>query len=704
MVTVTASGAADPSVDAGTLRVVADGSSPGLIRIRVVDTPPPSLAPIRVSTLKAGESQTIDLAPYLQSGVSNPQPTVAAASQLTKLPVQISSSGSSVTISAGSAAHGHAEFRVVMSDVAGSSGPGRRVEGRIALDILGVPDKPGVPVPGKEVLDSEVTLDWRAPESNGAPIDSYEVQDQSGHVHRCGSTSCDIRGLTNGTTYRFRVRAHNAVGFSAWSDFSIGAMPDDPPNLQGRVHLVEAGDGYLKIDWLPLEVKNGGAVTYRVSWLGGHTLAYSAAATIPNLDNHRRYRFTVIPVNAFSPGAITSNLLQPVGTPATPPPPTVTDQQTPGSAGAVTLSWPEVDANGPGPVRYTVYRNGSPLKNCHLITAHGCDDTSLLYDGTGYQYTLEATNKGDKSSPQGPATTWHAVGKPAAWGAWNLHATGENNQARATFTVPPVRGGTSIVRIYADGAKVQQLSGDGLTEANVVVANNLAPHSVMLEACNEEGNCSQSSTLTVQTWGPLVPNDIQSISANVNVRQISWTIQVDSNGDAATVHVTSDQGRDETFQVPVGVSTVTTAVRELDYSTTESVTVELSDASPDRGPVSNGSSATTEPPPPPTVVLSKGAACNDDPAAGLQPCNASGPPGRACTDASCAFVHIQFSNWTGGPGDGVFCEINGDSLPENPFSRDASVDTSYSFGQPGGTVTAVCESIFQKADSPPLTW
>ena len=335
IVTVTASGAADPSVDAGTLRVVADGSSPGLIRIRVVDTPPPSLAPIRVSTLKAGESQTIDLAPYLQSGVSNPQPTVAAASQLTKLPVQISSSGSSVTITAGSAAHGHAEFRVVMSDVAGSSGPGRRVEGRIALDILGVPDKPGVPVPGKEVLDSEVTLDWRAPESNGAPIDSYEVQDQSGHVHRCGSTSCDIRGLTNGTTYRFRVRAHNAVGFSAWSDFSIGAMPDDPPNLQGRVHLVEAGDGYLKIDWLPLEIKNGAEVTYRVSWLGGtrprllRTRQRSRTSTTTGATASPSSR-----VNAFSPGAITSNLLQPMGTPPTPPPADGHRPADPGIAGS----------------------------------------------------------------------------------------------------------------------------------------------------------------------------------------------------------------------------------------------------------------------------------------------------------------------------------------------------------------------------------
>jgi hypothetical protein len=104
------------------------------------------------------------------------------------------------------------------------------------------------------------------------------------------------------------------------------------------------------------------------------------------------------------------------------------------------------------------------------------------------------------------------------------------------------------------------------------------------------------------------------------------------------------------------------------------------------------------------VVLSKGAACNDDPAVGLPPCDSGASPGQSCRDASCAFVHIQFSNWIGGPEDGVFCSINGEVLPESPFFRNANQDTSFSFGQPGGTVTASCHTIYQQADSAPLIW
>ena len=84
------------------------------------------------------------------------------------------------------------------------------------------------------------------------------MQDQFGHTQRCQGTSCDITGLENRTTYKFRVRAHNPVGFSEWSGWSGGMMPDKPIDLNGRIKLVEAGDGILTIDWKRVEPKGGG--------------------------------------------------------------------------------------------------------------------------------------------------------------------------------------------------------------------------------------------------------------------------------------------------------------------------------------------------------------------------------------------------------------------------------------------------------------
>ena len=55
--------------DEATLKLTSGESEPGELRIRVVTSPPPSLAPIRIADMKAGESRTVDLAKYLTAGV-----------------------------------------------------------------------------------------------------------------------------------------------------------------------------------------------------------------------------------------------------------------------------------------------------------------------------------------------------------------------------------------------------------------------------------------------------------------------------------------------------------------------------------------------------------------------------------------------------------------------------------------------------------
>ena len=259
------------------------------------------------------------------------------------------------------------------------------------------------------------------------------------------------------------------------------------------------------------------------------------------------------------------------------------------------------------------------------------------------------------------------------------------------------------MRVYVDGAKVHQTTGTGSMDAVFEVPDNLGPHAVSLEVCNEGGACTQSSAQNVQTYGPLSAAHIHSITPTINVRTVSWTIEVDSNGHEATLLVTSDRGRSQEFAVPIGVSTFTTNAMEFDYQQTETVTVTLSDASLSRGPVTATNSATTEPPPPPSVVASKGAACNDDAATGLPPCDTGLFGGPKCTDASCAFVHITLSNWrTDVPGTAVFCSVNGEA--GRPYDPNGSADTPEYYGNPGGTVTVRCENVLGQEAQTQLTW
>ena len=166
---------------------------------------------------------------------------------------------------------------------------------------------------------------------------------------------------------------------------------------------------------------------------------------------------------------------------------------------------------------------------------------------------------------------------------------------------------------------------------------------------------------------------------------------MDSNGDPATVTVTSDQGRNEQFTVPVGVSTITTQPMDFGYQQTETITVTLSDAAPGRGPVSGTNSATTEPPPPPTVVRQQGCGVQRRP--GARPASRA-TPAAAARQLYGRLVRLRTSCCTDwrpvDRGTAVFRRVDtvhgGRDLTTRP-TRDYATDAYY--GDPGGTVTRV---------------
>jgi glucose/arabinose dehydrogenase len=92
---------------------------------------------------------------------------------------------------------------------------------------------PSAPTIGSAVAgNGEATVSWTAPTSNGgSPITGYVVTPYVGFVGGTptvfGSTSTTqtITGLTNGSTYRFRVQATNAIGTSGYSKVTNPVTP-----------------------------------------------------------------------------------------------------------------------------------------------------------------------------------------------------------------------------------------------------------------------------------------------------------------------------------------------------------------------------------------------------------------------------------------------------------------------------------------------
>ena len=696
-VEIRAAGNATPGTTA-VLDVSASGSDQGQIRIRVTRSAPPRLTPIKVSDLRFGETRTLDLSNYLIPGVRDPEPAVISANETGGVPVRITSQGATVSLRALKHVHGHATFRIMMSDAGPDAGPERRVQGVLSLDILDVPGQPGQPLPDGVTHDAKVPLSWSPAVANGAPLTGYQVRDDHGKTMSCGSTACTVTGLHNGTTYRFSVRARNAVGWGPWSAWSRQATPDAAAGQVSAVRMTQQGDHFISLAWRKPPVQGTQVTTYKLTWTGaGRSIRVTGErATVTGLDNDTRYRFTIVPYNGFGAGAhYVSPWFQPMGTPAAPGKPTVRDVPQDGNAAQVAVSWPAVGANGPAEVRYDVFRDGTPV--CQGVTALTCTDQGMAYDGTTYTYTVTATNKNGHgmTSAHSVGTTYQAVGSPATWGNdWSAQATGNDQEIQVSYTVPGSRGAQSRVDILVNGTASRSFDETGAQVHKITVADDDHAFAISLRVCNEFDRCSTTAgSQSVQPYGPLRDTAIATFTPIANGPAVSYQITGDTNGRPADLVLTHGDGSQQTWQLPAGPFSVTSDPITLGYDRSEQARVAMSDPQGGRGTANSRVQGQAASPPQAQVSVSRGSLCNDG--SGGTACRQRGfePP---CTDASCGFVVLTLNAFVDELGNPISatCRLSAGDRPDwigrTWDVADGVTQLDAYYGNPSGQVTAVC--------------
>ncbi|MEI7782476.1 MAG: DUF2341 domain-containing protein, partial [Planctomycetota bacterium] len=212
------------------------------------------------------------------------------------------------------------------------------------------PDAPTALTPTAD--DTEVSLSWTAPANNGgAVITDYVIDyklssDSSWSTFADGtstSTTATVINLTNGSSYDFRVSAHNAVGtgsVSATATATPATVPSAPAkgtatkgNVSASVAFTPPNDG-------------GSAITnYTVTSSPGSftNTGVTSPIVISGLTNGTPYTFTITATNAMgtSPASVASD---PV-TPATVPGEPIAILATPGNT-QVSLFWTQPVYNG----------------------------------------------------------------------------------------------------------------------------------------------------------------------------------------------------------------------------------------------------------------------------------------------------------------------------------------------------------------------
>ena len=194
-------------------------------------------------------------------------------------------------------------------------------------------------VPGQPTItevtrgNSEVNLTWTAPANNGSAITDYVVE----FLPNGGSWTpfsdgvntniyTTVTGLTNGTSYTFRVSAKNIIGTGLSSAVSTAIIPATVPG-QPTITEVTIGNNEVNLTWTAPINNGGSAITdYIIEFLpnGGlrttfsHGVNTNTYTTVTGLTNGHSYTFRVASVNAIGTSSYSSSssAVTPVATPA----------------------------------------------------------------------------------------------------------------------------------------------------------------------------------------------------------------------------------------------------------------------------------------------------------------------------------------------------------------------------------------------------
>ena len=389
------------------------------------------------------------------------------------------------------------QFSVRAKNHAGNGFPSNEVR---AVPRAGVPGAPtGLTA---QAGDEEVTLSWRAPaNSGGEPITRYEYKEEATSGGTAGTwtttggtgTTVTVRGLDNGETYYFKVRAVNDSRCAAEPErcgqesLEVSAKPIGKPVTEVNLEAESDQDSRVVLTWVniytapPPADEDRSGFQYRQNAGGGYgswiDIRNSDANTerhvVSGLTNGTTYSFLVRAVNSSGGGPASDEQL---AVPSIPPGAPRNLTATAGDK-EVRLTWtPPADDGGRRIIRYecegrTGARIYMPCANGKSLGASATSLTLTEDEGNGIgtvgienykTYTFRVLAVNDR---EGRTDTSDNPLDPNGDGDWSDEASAtptDRSGTQQTFTISATIDGKSWAK-------------DSSTEATILATVEVNP-------------------------------------------------------------------------------------------------------------------------------------------------------------------------------------------------------------------------------------
>ena len=409
--------------------------------------------------------------------------------------------------------------------------------------------------------DATVTLSWTAPESDGGnAITGYSFQQKQGtgdYGDWTSITDSDVNtrdhtvsGLTNGTTYTFRVRAENSEGPGSASD-ETSATPLSVPTAPQTL-TTTPGNAHVALAWTT-PASNGGSpiigYEYRYQPVADVFTSWSAVPdsnantngfTVVGLTNGAVHTFQVRAATADNKGKAASATATPMADPPAPP-------QTLAALHfnqSVKLSWLAPTSDGGSPIIRYEYRQrsgGADFGAWNAIPDSGVgQNNELAYtirgltNGTTYTFELRSVNNAESSeSSNQAAATPQVITTPSQ--PRDYAVSSGDGKILLQWLKPAQDGGRPISSYEYCLATATQCSANWITIPDsainlhgrgylAVASANGAYTRARLRAVNSEGGGAEDNLAAVPIAGaPAPPADLTATSISSTQIKLTWT-------------------------------------------------------------------------------------------------------------------------------------------------------------------------------------